>query len=427
PAPNLVPPARTGHPPVTRQVLPNGLVVLVYPDHSNPDVSISGAIRAGALADPPGKQGLANFVADMLDRGAGNRTEDEISSALDFVGASASVSASGSGTFFTGHSLVENWPLTLGILADEIQKPTFPSAIVDRTRNQLETEIQVAADDPETVAMNNFFATLYPADYPLHWPILGVADTVKNITRDDLVAFHDRYYRPDLTTIVVVGDVQPDAAVATVQQYFGSWAANGSIPNTEPPVMEDQIPAQQVNKTMPGKSEEIAVMGFRGITRKDPDYYPAYLMNLILGNGDFNSRFMKDIRDRKGLVYGVSSAFEAGLVAGPWILEMQSSPTNADRAIRSATIDMRQMQLNGPTPAEMRLFKGWVSGSQALRLETSAGIAESLLQSEYYGLGIDYTWTYPELINAVTREQALAAARRFLHPDNLITSTAGPS
>jgi zinc protease len=422
----LTPSDNRARPMPIRQVLPNGLVVIVFPNHSNPDISISGSVRTGAFYDPPDKAGLANFTASMLDRGTTTRTEEDLASQLDFVGASVDVSAGGGGTFFTAHCLDDDLSLTMGILADELRNPTFPPQSFDQMRNILATEIQEGDNDPTTVASRSLFGALYPPDYPLHWPPIGTTETLNHITRDDLQAFHDRYYRPDLTSLVIVGDVDPRAAIARVEDAFGDWATSGPPPSLDLPPPPPATAARRIVKTMPDKSEAVVAMGFAGISRKDHIYYPAYLMNLILGNDDFNSRFMKDIRDRKGLVYYVGSSWDAGALAGPWLLQMETSSANVDRAIESAILDIKAMQAHGPKPEEMKLFKGWVAGNQALQLETDAGIADMVEQSEYYGLGMDYLWHYPAIINSVTASQVWYAARKFLRPNDMITSIAGP-
>jgi len=376
--------------------------------------------------DPPGKSGVANFTAAMLSHGAGGRTEEQIASQLDFVGATVDMMAGGASTVFQAHALDERLPLTLDILADELARPTFDAAIFPRVMNEIATDIQTTHDDPAAVSNEALMAALYPPENGLHWPVTGTAETLRTITRADLEAFHSRYYRPDLTTVVIVGDIDPIAALSLVQKSFGGWTAVGPAPSVDLPSLQDQLPSARVVTTMPDKTEAVVSMGFRGISRQDPDYYAATLMNLILGSDDFNSRLMRDIRDRRGLVYYVGSGFSAGRVAGPWTLRMESSPNDVDRAITAATEDIRALQARGVTAQEMSLFKRLVAGNQALQLESSAGIADWLVQSELYGLPLDYLWQYPELIGAVTPAQLDATAPRLLHPDNLVVSIAGP-
>ncbi|MDQ2733238.1 MAG: insulinase family protein, partial [Armatimonadota bacterium] len=223
----LVPSPTRSNVAVYRQALANGMVVIVYPNHANPDVAVSGSLRAGSYQDGPGRAGLANFTAAMLDRGTHSRTEDQIASRLDNVGASIDFEAQGSATSFTAHSLTEHFPLTLDILSDELRNPAFSPATFDRVKNELQTAIGEGNDDPATVAVQNLFSTLYPEDYPLHWPTIGTLETVSKLTRSDLDAFHRQYYRPDITTIVVVGDVDPVETVAQVERSSGTWAAVG--------------------------------------------------------------------------------------------------------------------------------------------------------------------------------------------------------
>jgi zinc protease len=410
----------------TRIELPNGAVFIVYHNPVAPAVSIRGMVGGGSVFDPPDKPGLANFVAEMLSRGAAKRSAEAIAEALEFVAAEADFTGGTQVATISARCLKDDLPLVIEILAEEARQPTFPDDQVSLVRMQLEVALREALDDPGEVADRMFYATLYPVGHPLHYRPLGTLEGVGAITRQDLVGFHTRYYRPDTLVLAVAGDVTTDQVRQLAQRYFGDWTAQGPRPVIIIPPVEP--PAQVVRKLTPlaGKSQANVVIGLPGIARTAPDYPAADLMNYDLGGGGFASRMMEHIREDKGLAYYVYSNFVAYEGPGPWITRMGVDPPFLERAVDIALSEMKRIREQPPTDAEMRYWKDYVTGTLAVHMETNAGIAAALSEAAFYGLGLDYPWRYPELVRQVTAAQAADAARKYILPERCVISIAGP-
>lgn len=418
-------PAKRPLPTMHREVLPNGLVVVVQENHAIPAVALCGMLKAGSMHDPPGKAGLSNFVASMLSRGTAARTWEQIAEELEFVGAEFSVSSSITQVRMSGQCLKEDLPLLLDIAADELRKPSFPADQVEKVRGEIQTALREALDDPGEMCERAFYAALYPEGHPFHHLPLGEPDAVAGITRDDLAAFHAKYYRPDRMCLVLVGDVQAADALALARKYLGDWKAEGEPPAYSVP---DVSPAKEPVRrkvTIEKKSQADIALGFVGLKRTDPDYHAAALLNYILG-GEFVSRLNTEIRDRQGLAYYCYSQFRASYAQGPWVLRMGVNPANVEKALASALAQIKAMQEKPPGREEMSLWKDYVTGRSAVAMETNGGIAYALADAEFYGLGLDYPYRYAEIIRAITPEQVHAAAKKYLHPDAYTVAIAGP-
>jgi len=410
----------------TRIQLPNGAVFIVYENPVAPAVSIAGMVGGGSIFDPTDKPGLANFVAEMLSHGAAKRSAEAIAEALEFVAAEVDFTGGTQVANISARCLKNDLPLVMEILADETRRPTFPDDQVSLVRMQLEVALREALDDPGEVADRDLYAALYPVGHPLHYRPLGTLEGVGRVTRQDLIDFHARCYRPDTLVLAVAGDVSADQVRELAQRYFGDWTAQGPRPPIVIPPVEP--PAKVVRKFAPlaGKTQASVVIGLPGIARTAPDYPAADLMNYDLGGGGFASRLMEHIREEKGLAYYVYSDFVAYRGPGPWITRMGVDPPFLEHAVDIALSEMRRIREQPPTDAELRYWKDYVSGTLAVHMETNAGIAGALSEAEFYGLGLDYPWRYPELVRQVTTAQAADAARKYILPDRCIISIAGP-
>jgi zinc protease len=418
-APGTTPPA------VTRKVFPNGLTLLVQENHAAPVVGIRGMLKAGSMYDPPGKSGLANFVAEMLPEGTEKRSWSQLADELEFVAADVNVASGISACVISGQSLPEHLETAVEILADELQHPSFPAAQIPKVRERIANAIREELDSTDEAAERTLYATIYPADHPLHHLPIGEFEEVTTVTRDDLLNFYREHYRPDMLILAIVGDVTPEAAVALVEKHFGGWAAQGSKPDYALPGVG--LPQKPVRRTitMPGRSQVDIAIGFPGVRRNDPAYPACLLLNRILSGGN-TGRLYREIREKRGLVYGVYSDFRASQAVGPFVLRMGANPKHAEEAISVALEQLRLIRKEGPTHEEMEVWKSYTSGRVALELETNAGIARNLVDAEFYGLGLDYPYRLPKIIAELTGEQVLAAAKQYLQPDHAVVVTAGP-
>jgi len=412
-----------------REVLPNGITVIVHENHSNPTVAVAGNLKAGSYFDPPGKKGVASLTANMLSRGTNKRTALEIAREIDFVGATIGTSAGVESADFNARALTKDLPLVMDILSDELRNANFPQDQFERAKGEMLSNLEQSKELPEARAFRAFYNSVFPAGHPYHELTFEQAQAeLQAITRDDLVSFHKKYYRPDTMIIVIAGDVTAAEAIDLVKRYFGDWQASGPKPEINIPNIEPQKEPVRIVIPMADKSEVNVVFGHAlGVRRSDPDFYAVRIMNQILGGaGALASLLGEDIRERQGLAYDVYSTFDATLGAGPWYAALGTNPKNADKAIESLKRDIQEFKAKGATKRQYEQAREFIIGVFPIALETNAGIARMLLNAEFYGLGMDYLANYAKIYRSVTLEQVNAAARKYLHPEAATLVIAGP-
>ncbi len=284
-------------------------------------------------------------------------------------------------------------------------------------------------ESPQSQAARAFYNSIYPAGHAYHRLTVEQAQkSLENITRDDLIAFHKKYYRPDTATIVIAGDVEPKQAVENVRKYFGDWKVEGPAPSVDIPTIEPPKQGDKIVIPMMDKSEVDVYFGYpMGMKRSNPDFYAMRIANQILGgSGALVSIFGEDIREKHGLVYDVGSTFDAGLGAGPWYAVLGSSPANVDKAIDLLRKDMERFNQTGATKKQFERAREFVIGVFPIALETNEGMSRTLLSAEFYGLGINYIRDYAKIYRAVTLDQVNAAAKKYIKPEAATLVIAGP-
>jgi zinc protease len=411
---------------VTRTVLANGIVLLVHPNPNNASVVVSGRIEAGSVQDTADTAGLASFTAAALQRGTARRTFQQLNEEIDSMGASFGVGAGLEAAGFGGRCLVEDLDAWLDIVADVLRQPNFPAEEVEKLRGQLLTGLQEAANDTQYVANKTFRALAYPHSHPFGRPPQGEEDTVQALTRDDLAAFHARFYRPDTLTLAIVGDVSPKEALTKVQRAFGDWQAVGDRPTLDIPAPTPLTEPVRQDMPVPGKTQADIVLGFPGLTRYDPDFYALLVGNVIFGQFGLMGRLGCTVRDEQGLAYYATSSLEAGRGAGPWAVRAGVNPTNVEQAIASIQAEWVRLSTVPVTAEELADAQDFLTGSLALRLETNEGMAGAILEMEVYGLGLDYLQRYPAIIRCLTAEQILSAVQCHAHLSGYALVVAGP-
>ncbi len=410
---------------ITRAVLDNGITILTRPNFNSPSVAISGYITVGGLFDPDDKLGLSDFTAAALMRGTEQRDFQAIYDALESAGASLGFNGATHTTGFGGKALSEDLPLLMELLGETLRTPTFPGQQVMRLRAQLMTSLAIRAQSTRDMASLTFDQMVY-ANHPYSRPEDGYPETVQNISRDDLVAFHETHYGPRGMVMAIIGAVDPQEAVNCVRQTFGDWE-NPSQPVT--PQLPDLSPlteqiVQQVD--IPGKIQSDIVMGVAGPPRKAPNFFAAALGNSVLGQFGMMGRVGEAVRQQAGLAYYAYSGISGGLGPGPWSVAAGVNPVNVDQAIDLIQSEIRRFVTDPVTAEELSDNQSSYIGRLPLALESNAGVASALLNLERYDLGLDYYRRYADLINAVTVEEVLAAAQEYLDPDRLAIAVAGP-
>jgi zinc protease len=406
----------------TRHKLPNDLVWLFSPQTELPLVTMQLLIKAGTLEDPPGKEGLANLTASLLLNGTKSRTSAKIAEELDFMGARLSVAGGDDFATVSLTVLKKDLGPALALLQDILMNPTFPPAEVLRKVNQFKAALASAEDEPMVVASRTFIKDLYGA-FPYNHPVMGTPQGLTAIARQDLVEFHRRFYRPNNTVLSVVGDLTPDEAQQWVTKIFGAWAA-APLPTAKLPPIPPLDRRQEVviDKDI---SQANIILGDLGISRKNPDFYAFQVMNYLLGGGGFVSRLMDDIRVNRGLAYSVYSRFSPGLEPGPFTVALETKNASAGEAVTQVVEQLRRMMTEPVTPEELKEAKSYLVGSFPRKMDSISKRAWLLGYVEIYGLGLDYPWRYPELIEHLTPADIQKVAGKYLHPEKYLLVIVG--
>lgn len=397
-----------------RVVMENGLTLLVAERRTLPMVSIEILIKVGSAQETKEKGGLANLTANLLPLGTVSRTAPEISEAIEFVGGSLIANASRDHSSLSLTVLKKDLDLGLELLTDVLLHPAFREAEITRQVRELKGRIRRKQEDPGEVAREAFAATLF-GDHPYGRPVEGSDETLDGIARQDLIDFHRRYYVPNNSVLAVAGDVTLEEFQDTVDKYLKGWMRK-AVPQV------DSSPAvpparRQVVTIDRGVTQANIIWGHLGIARNNPDYYALSVMNFILGGGGLTSRLMRAIREERGWAYDVHSFFSARRLPGPFLVGLQTKNETARPAIDEVLHQIRRIREDGITTEELEEAQGFLTGSFPLRIDTNRDVVSMLTAIEFYGLGLDYPERYPQMILAVTREDVLRVARKYLHPD----------
>jgi zinc protease len=404
--------------------LNNGLRVLLLRDRSLPTINLSGQIDAGTEFDGNQKAGLANLTATNLMNGTQTKNALTLAKTLEDRGADLSFSASREGVSVSGEGLSANLPILIETLADVLENATFPAEQLELSRQRALISLKVQLDDPRGLGRQVFQQTIYPENHPFH--SFPTAESLKSITRDDLLGFYQTHYRPDSTTIAIVGDFEAVKVKALLNQAFGEWSATDKPPVLKIPSVPLPKTLTRLNKVIPGKSEAVTYIGYNGISRKDPRFYAALIMNQILGGDTLSSRLGTEVRDRQGLTYGIYSSFAAGINPGPFLIQMQTAPSDAQKAIASTLALLKQLREQGVTEAEFNTAKRSITNSYPVDLANPSNVSSIILDNAVLGLSRSEIRDFPQRIEAVTMAQMQQAIEDLIKPENLIIVTAGP-
>lgn len=411
---------------ITRYQLSNGIVVLTRPNFNSPSVALTGYLVAGSIFDPDEKLGLADFTASALMRGTARRDFQGIYDALESAGASLGFDSGTHTTTFGGKALAEDLDLLLELLSESLRQPVFPDEQVERLRAQLLTGLQIRAQDTGEMASMAFDQIVY-AGHPYSRPEDGYIETVQAITRQNLAEHHRRYFGPRGMVIVVVGAVEPARVLERVEIALGDWR-NPEQPEQPPlPPLAPLSATQSRRADIPGKYQSDIVMGVAGPPRRSPDFMAASLGNSVLGQFGMMGRIGDVVRERAGLAYYASSSLSGGLGPGPWSVSAGVAPANVDKAIELIRQEIVRFVSAPVSTEELADSQANFIGRLPLTLESNSGVAGALINLERYNLGLDYYRRYHDLVLAVTVDDILEAARRYLHPDQMGVGIAGPS
>jgi len=411
-------PSRPLHalPPIRKMVLPNGLVILHCVERSLPFATFQLLIDAGSRLDPTGKEGLAYLTARGLLLGTSTQTAAAINEKLDFMGASLSASSGRDNAILSLRVLKKEIDKGTDLFMETLTRPAYPDGEIQKEIDKMLAAIQSAEDDPGTVAQKAFQNALF-LQGPYRLPVEGTKESVKQLTREGVLQFYRTYYHPSHSILTVVGDLTAEELKSKVLPIFERWPRK-AIPKKPFPIEFAKGPIiRKIDKPI---TQANIVIGHKGISRDNPDFYALTVMNYMLGAGGFVSRLTEEIRIKRGLAYSVASFFNPGKYPGAFQIVLQTKNSSAREAIAIALQEMQRIRNEPVSEKELEGAKKYLIGSFPMRLDTQDKLVNFLTQLEYYQLGLDYPKKYPSLIQSVTREEVLRVANRYLHPENYI-------
>jgi zinc protease len=406
---------------IERIISPAGIEAWLVEDHTLPVVAIRFAFPGGAALDPAGKGGLAAMVASLLDEGAGPYDTAAFKARLEDLVIELRFEASRDEIGGSLRSLKTNLAQAVELLRFALAAPRFEPSAIERVRGEITTSLSQQAQNPRALSSRLWMRDAFD-DHPYGGNVNGTALSVAAISRDDLSGFVvQRLRRPGLV-IGAVGDVTRDELAALVDQVFGglpTGAGETQVAETKPAesggllIIRRQVPQSAVT------------FGQIGLKRDDPDWYAARLVNDILGGGGFRGRLMKEIRERRGLAYGVSTDLVSLRHAGVILGSVATENARVAQSIALIRAEWRHMRDEGPTAAELDTAKTYLIGSFPLTLDTSERVASLLVEMQIERLGIDYLDRRAALFDAVTLAEARRVANRLLDPDGLSFAVVG--
>jgi zinc protease len=408
-----------------REVLKNGMVVLIKENHSTSSVNLIFNIRAGSFFDPNKKHGLADFTASMLDRGTDNLSKDKIAEKIDFTGAELNINTSVQTVNISARSLSSDYKKILALLGDMLIDPSFPEEEMEKVRKEILSSIDENLNNTGSVAEDNLHRLLYPEQNPFHWPVLGEKDQVISLSRQDLENFHNRYYLPNNTILTIVGDVNVDDAMDLIDKIFNSWSPGKKALYKTQNLYPSENP-EEMNFSLADKTQSDIALGYLAPTKEDKDFYSFLVMNHIIGSFGLGGKMGQIIRDEQGLAYYVYSYFPDSFTQPPWLLRAGVNPKNVQKAVESMKTELEKLRSDLVTEDELQKSKEAMIGSLPVSLETNYGMANQLITQEFYNLGMDYLEKYPKIINSVTRDDIRRVAKKYLKPKSYKLVISGP-
>ena len=416
PTPGATPVLRV--PDWTRIQLSNGASLIVSERHNLPLVSFNITFVGGAHQfEPTGKRGVAAITSSMLSEGTRTRTGDQLSDALQLLGTSVGGSV-GSETGSIGFtSTTKNFEPTLDILADMMLNSVFPPEALERLRARTLVNLTQAKDQPAVVGAQVFAKIVYGDAHP--YGQRTTETSVKAITRDDVVAFQKAYFQPGRAIITVVGDITPAKAKASVEKSLAAWTKGGEKPSFDYPKLPELPPAKIYLVDKPGAAQSVFNIGLPGPPRNTPDYFALQVLNTILG-GQFQSRLNANIREQKGYSYGVNSSFSYGKGPGAFRAGGAIFSGKTDAALIEFMNELKGIVGDKPiTDEEIKTAKESLIQGLPQRFASVNAISNAITSLVVQGLPDDFYQTYAKNVSAVTKEDLLRVAKRYIDLNHL--------
>lgn len=397
-----------------------GARVLFVENHALPMVDVQIDFAAGSAADPAAKAGLASLVRSLLDAGTATLDEQAIADRSADIGAQIGGSTDLDRSSLSVRSLssARERDAAVALAAELLARPVFPAQVLERERARAIAGLRESLTRPATLAARRFNAAVYP-NHPYGTNV--TEESLAAVSREDLVAFHRRYYAATGASIAIVGDVDR----ATAEQI--ALRLTEGLPRTAPPAPLPPPALPTAGEThIPHPSAQAHILvGQPGMSRQDPDYFPLLVGNYTLGGGGFVSRLTSEVREKRGFAYSVYSYFVPQQVAGIFQIGLQTRGSQAGEALDVVRRTLAGFIAEGPTAAELKSAKDNLINGFGLRLDSNRKILDHVAMIGFYRLPLDWLDTYPRKVEAVTAEQVRDAFARRVRPEHMVTVVAG--
>ncbi len=395
-------------------VSPMGITAWLVEDHSIPFTALELRFRGGTSLDAPGKRGATYLMTGLLEEGAGDLEARPYARKLEALAASFGYDSSSDSVSISARFLSENRDNALALLRDTIHNPRFDQQAIDRVRGQVISSLKSNAKDPDEIAQATFRRMAF-GDHPYGSDGAGTVDSVTDLTRDDIVAAHKAVFARDRLFVGAVGDITADELGVLIDTLLGDLPETGApIPGPAEVTLTGGVTVVEFETP-----QSVAVFGQRGIERHDPDFFAAYVLNQILGGGSFESRLMNEVREKRGLTYGVYSYLSPRDLAATYRGGVSSANDRIAEAIRVIGEEWAKMADIGVTPEELDAAKTYLTGAYPLRFDGNGRIASIMVGMQMQDLPIDYIATRNDKVEAVTLEDVNRVAAELLDPKGL--------
>lgn len=399
---------------ITDVTSPGRIRAWLVQDETIPFVALDIQFRGGASMDAEGKRGAVNLMTAMLEEGAGKTDATQFAQAVEDLGASLSFSASDDTVSVGFRALSENRDAAADLLAQALSQPRFDDTALTRVRGQVQAVIRSEATDPNSIAAKEMAAQAW-GDHPYATSINGTMDSVAALSRQDLVAAKNRVLARDRVVVGAAGDISPDDLGLLLDRILGGLPEQATAPLPEPAELLLTGGTTVIDWDSP---QTVVSFAGPGIAIDDPDYFAAFVANHILGGGGFSSRLMEEIREKRGLTYGVGTGLATGLYGQTWQGGMSGSNATTAEAVDLIRTEWARMA-EGVTDRELTDAKTYLTGEYPLRFDGNGRIASILAGMQLIGFPIDYIDKRNALVETVTSDDVSRVAQRLLDADRL--------
>ena len=393
---------------------PGGIKAWLVEDHNIPFMALELRFRGGTSLDQPGKRGAVNLMSATLEEGAADMDAQGFATARDGLAAKIGFGASSDEISVSVQTLSENRAATMDLLRLALTAPRFDVDAVERVKGQVLAGLRSEEQDPSAIAAKLTRARSY-GTHPYGSAGDGTIDSVTALTRDDVVAAWQGAMARDRVFVAAAGDITADELGALLDSLLVGLPATGW---PMPPKAALNEKAGVVVQPFPGP-QSVVLFGHGGISFDDPDFFAASLLNDILGGGRFSARLMQEVREKRGLTYGIGTGLASRDLSSEWVGQFQASNDKVAEAIAVVQSEWARMAKDGPTDEELATAKTYMTGAYPLRFEGNGAIANILVGMQMLGLPSDYPKTRNDKVNAVTIDDMKRVAARLMKPENL--------